>query len=68
MAPKKLCCSYFHQARNSIIVKGLFLYFGYERKCALFEYRSRRLNIKLLAAVVYFCLVDCYSCIKCKND
>ena len=34
---------------------------------ALFEYRSRRLNIKLFAVVVYFCLVDCYSCMKCKN-
>ena len=45
----------------------MFLYFGYESKCALFEYRSSRLNIKLFAAVVYFCLVDCYTCKKCKN-
>ena len=45
----------------------MFLYFGYESKCALFEYRTRRLNIKLFAAVVYLCLVDCYTCMKCKN-
>ena len=52
---------------TALFWKSMFLYFGYESKCALFEYRSRRLNIKLFAAVVYFCLVDCYSCMKCKN-
>ena len=38
------------------------MYFGYESQCALFEYRGRILNIKLFAAVVYFSLVDFYSC------
>ena len=52
---------------TALFWKSMFLYFGCESKCALFEYRSRRLNIKLFAAVVYFCLVDCYSCMKCKN-
>ena len=52
---------------TALFWKSMFLYFGCESKCALFEYRSRRLNIKLFAAVVYFCLVDCYTCTKCKN-
>ena len=52
---------------TALFWKSMFLYFGCESKCALFEYRSRRLNIKLFAAVVYFCLVDCYTCKKCKN-
>ena len=45
----------------------MFLYFGDESRCALFEYRTKILNIKQFAAVVYFCLVDSYTCMKCKN-
>ena len=52
---------------TALFWKSMFLYFGDESRCALFEYRTRRLTIKQFAAVVYFCLVDCYTCMKCKN-
>ena len=62
--PKKLFCFelFFIKQETLTLFKAVFLYFGYESQCAQFKYRGRRLNIKLLAAVVYFCLVDCYSC------
>ena len=65
---KEILLFRFPSTRNSIIVKGhLFWISATKASAALFEYRSRRLNIKQFAVVVYFCLVDCYSCMKCKN-
>ena len=65
---KEILLFRFPSKRNSIILEGhFFLFFGYESKCDTVWILSRKLNIKLFAAVVYFCLVDCYSCMKCKN-
>ena len=62
--PKKLFFFELFSIKQETLAlfKAIFLYFGYESKCAQFEYTGRSLNIKLFAVVVYFCLVDCYSC------
>ena len=51
----------FPSSKKQHYSKRCFLYWATKTNVhCLNWYRSRRLNIKLFAVVVYFCLVDCY--------